>query len=123
MSSSLLSGVPIRLPTASFPRLNFFANASFTIATFGAPAASAGVSSRPERSGMPRVRKKPGPISLKLECVSVSGPDSNPCTRTPEPQLLPDIRGTIDAVTLVTPGSAASSSSMRSKSARVCAGW
>ena len=27
---------PMRLPTASRPRLNFFANASLTIATFGA---------------------------------------------------------------------------------------
>ena len=31
----------MRLPTASRPRLNFFANVSLTIATFGLPSASA----------------------------------------------------------------------------------
>ena len=39
------------------PRLNFFANASLTIATFGAPSASARVNSRPAISGMPSVVK------------------------------------------------------------------
>ena len=48
----------------SRPRLNFFANSSFTIATFGALAASAGVNSRPASSAMPSVLKYPGPTSL-----------------------------------------------------------
>ena len=59
---SIVSGVlaPLllmRLPTASRPRLNFFANASLTIATFGAVSASARVKSRPASSGMPSVGK------------------------------------------------------------------
>ena len=53
--------LPMRLPTASRPRLNFFANASLTIATFGAPCASARVNSRPASSGMPSVREVSGP--------------------------------------------------------------
>ena len=36
-SASPVRPLPMRLPTASRPRLNFFANASLTIATFGAP--------------------------------------------------------------------------------------
>ena len=35
------------LPTALRPRLNFFANVSFTIATLAAPALSLAVKSRP----------------------------------------------------------------------------
>jgi hypothetical protein len=66
---SIVSGpvppsLPIRLPTASRPRLNFFANASLTIATFSAPSASARVKSRPAIRGMRRVEKYPGAISL-----------------------------------------------------------
>jgi hypothetical protein len=45
----------MRLPTAFRPRLNFRANASLTTATFGRPAASAAVNSRPESSRMPTV--------------------------------------------------------------------
>ncbi len=45
----------------------------------------------------------------------MSGPFLKPCTFTLVPQLLPASSGTIEALTLVTPGSADSSSSIRSK--------
>ena len=117
MSRLVLPDVDIRLPTASRPRLNFFANASLTIATFCDVVVSASVNSRPAISGTPRVRKKLGPIWLKLEWVSVSGPAWNPWTLTPLPQLLPPSSGTIDAATPVTPGTDASSCSSRLKNA------
>jgi hypothetical protein len=108
----------MRFPTAPRPRLNLRVKASFTMATFGAPAASARVKSRPARSGTPRVRKKPGPTRLNAESVSASGPASKPSTDTPLLQLLPEMSGTIEAATPVTPGTAPSSSSMRSNRAR-----
>ena len=85
------------------------------IATLADVLTSASVNSRPAISGMPSVLKKPGPTLLKFECVSVSGPESNPCTRTLVPQLLPPSSGTIDAATLVTCGTDASSCSRRLK--------
>jgi hypothetical protein len=57
MSSLPLVPISIRLPTASRPRLNFFANASLTIATLGAPRRSARVNSRPASSGLCMVLK------------------------------------------------------------------
>ena len=108
----------ILLPTASRPRPNFFANCSLTMATLAAPAPSARVNSRPDRSRMPSVRRKSGATALKLETMSVSGPASKPSTETPWPQLSPARTGTTDPVTLDTPGIAASSSSSRSNNWR-----
>ena len=75
----------MNLPIASRPRLNFLVNASFTIATFGDPSASATLNSRPATTGIPSVRKYPGPTSLKRELASMSGPRLNPCTATSLP--------------------------------------
>ena len=66
---------------------------------------------------MPTVPKKPGPTSLYIELVSVSGLAAKPCTETPLPQLLPASSGTSAPAAPLTPGIAASSSSTRSNSA------
>ena len=100
--------VAIRLPTASRPRLNFFANASLTIATFGARRR---VGSRELAAGEQRDAERPevagADVVVVASAVSVSGPAVNPSTDTPLPQLLPASSGTVDADTPVTPGSAA----------------
>jgi len=57
VSYDMLGHGASRLPTAFAPRLNFFANASLTMATFGAVRPSARVKSRPARSGTPSVEK------------------------------------------------------------------
>jgi len=59
---------------------------------------------------------------LKFAFVSVSGPALKPSTATLLPQFLPLKSGMADAVTAVTPGSVASSSSIRSNSAADRAG-
>ncbi len=112
------SGPPcaIHLPTASRPRLNFLAKVSLTTATRPEPCTSEVVNSRPASSGTPNVRKKSVPTSLNRAPLSMSGPLSKPSTDTLLPQLLPASSGTIAAVTPVTPGSAASSSSTRANS-------
>ena len=58
-------------------------------------------------------------MTLNRELMSVSGPAWNPSTATPLPQLLPDSSGTDPAGDAVTPGSARSASSTRSKSCLV----
>jgi hypothetical protein len=57
VSGPVAPSLPIRRPTTSRPRLNFLANASLTIATFGAASASRRVKSRPATSGIPSVEK------------------------------------------------------------------
>ena len=61
-------------PTASGPRLNFFRNASLTIATFGVPLSSVWANSRPASTRIPSVRKYSGPTRLSRELTSVSRP-------------------------------------------------
>ena len=58
-------------------------------------------------------------MALNDALVLVSGPASNPSTTRLLPQLSPASTGTIVATTEVTPGTAASSSSMRSNNWRV----
>jgi hypothetical protein len=92
-------------PIGFAPRLNFFAKASFTIATFGLLKVSDLVKSRPTISCMPTVLKKSGPTMFWLVCVSVSGSAWNPSTDTLVPQLSPDTSGTMLPATWLTPGS------------------
>jgi hypothetical protein len=49
--------VPMRVPIAPAPSLNFRTNASFTMATGAASPLSASVNSRPAISGIPKVEK------------------------------------------------------------------
>ncbi len=108
----------MRRPTGFAPRLNFFANVSLTIATFGLASVSDLVKSLPTIIGMPTVLKKSGPTMFRLLCVSVSGSAWNPSTETFVPQLSPEISGTIAAATVVTPGIRIRASSTCSETAR-----
>ena len=107
----------MRVPTtASRARLNFFAKASFTIATDCDVDVSARVNSRPVISGMPSVEKNRGPISVVLASRSASGPASKPRTVTFADASLPSSSASDDSATDVTPGTALSSSATCSNS-------
>ena len=102
----------MHLPTASRPRPNFRAKASFTIATFGVPAASAAVNSRPASERHAEAcgssRRRPRCSASWRRC---RGRARSPAPTRRSPSCRPPAAGPRAAVTAVTPGRAASSSS------------